>query len=281
VFPFKSWEVQKVDVVIEGKAFTLAKDEKGKWNLTSPVTARASAGKVSSFISSLSQLEAVDFLSPPSSPEELAPYGLKEPKAAITLYEKEERKIGTLRLGKGKGEKEACYATDEAGDTIYRIKPEFMSKDLPAGIDDIREKRLMDVYRYQVAQIEALDAGKGVVLEKKGSIWKLKRPESRDLEEKEVSELLSLASDIEADSFVSQESKDLAAYGLSQPALTVTLKNDKGEDVGTLLISSKGPEGESTTCYAKEAKDTWIGVIKVDTRNKIQEKIASLGKNKG
>jgi hypothetical protein len=281
VFPFKSWEVHTCDLVLGGSAITLAKDESGKWKITAPITARANANKIFSFISSLSQLEALDFITPPSSKDELATYGLKDPSATITLYEKGEKKIGTIRFGKGKGEKEACYAIAEEGDSIYKIKPEFMNKDLPATLDEIREKKLLDFSRYQVARIEATDGGKRVVLEKSKGSWKLTQPESRSVEEKDVNELVTLLSDLEANRFISQGSKDLASFGLDQPGTTITLKNDKGEGMATLLLSSRGPEDDTKTCYAKEAKDTWVGLVKVDSRKKIQERVASLAKNKG
>ncbi len=278
ILPFKSWEIRKLELTQGEDTVTLAKDEQSKWNITSPITARASSSKVTSFLSALSQLEAVRFVTPVPPEEARSAYGVTRPLAKVTLYEKEDKKVGTIRIGQDAKKGTAYYADTEEGDILCEIKSEFVTKELPQGIGDLREKRLLDFYRYQVARIEATDGASKIVAEKKGGTWKLSKPQSRSLEDKDIDSLLTLLTDVEAEHYVAEQPQDLSPYGLDKPSTTITLSNEKNETIGTLLLSSKGPEDRPDACYAKEAKDPWVAVIKVDSRNKIQETLSSLAK---
>lgn len=278
VLPFKSWEIRKIEIALGDEKATLVKDEQSKWKCTSPVAAKANASKVTSFLTALSQLEAKEFISPAPPADSRGPYGLDKPLAAITLYEKEDKKVGTVRLGQGAKAEQAFYADTEGGDVVCEIQPDFIKKDLPKNVGEFRERRFLDFYRYQVARIDVADGDSKVVIEKKGGAWKLLKPHSTALEDKDVDGFLSLLSDLETERFVAEEAHDLARYGLDKPAISVKLANEKGDLLATLAVSSKGPEEVPNTFYAKEAKDLWVGLVKADSKKKIQETLASLAK---
>ena len=285
VFPFKSWNVSRMDLVREGEEARLEKREGGKWWIVSPFEARADSGKVSSFLSALSRLEAVGFIPGGEGGGALADHGLDHPLARITLYEQKTapegeakeaapgyKPLGTIRFGVVGEEGEMAYsAAMEGDDTIYALDGAFFRDEMPKTLDALRSHKVVDVFRYQVASIAYRGPEGTVELDKKGGDWKLRKPESRDVEEKDVNALLSLVVDLEVERFLDDASPDLAALGLAPPARTITLKDEEGELLGTILLSDTGPGEDSL--YVKAGGEAWVGVIPAETGEKLTESL--------
>jgi len=274
VFAFKSWEVEKVELDLEGTSVALEKTDEGKWWIRSPIEARAAAARISPFLSSLSRLEGQEFIPAPEEGNGLAAYGLDAPIARITLLSKGEKSgesaaepqtasLGTLLLGRSAGEEGLFYAMRQGADTVARVGKEFFDQELPRSLDDLRDRKLLDFYRYQVEGIEAEGAPGRVVLARRAGTWRLEKPEDRGLEEKEVDDLLGRLTDLEVVRFVGPggEGADQRAAGLTPPDMKITLKGEKGVVLGTLLVSGKGPEGDPGRVYAAREGENWVGLI--------------------
>ena len=133
---------------------------------------------------------------------------------------------------------------------------------------------MLRFYRYQVASIEYQGPKGKVVLEKKAGSWKLKKPKSRDIDDDSVDALLTALGDIEVERFIDTPPSDLASVGLQPPEGRIVLKKEDGEELGTMLISGKGPKGEKDLFYAKNKKEAWIGLISKEKKQKLVDKLA-------
>ena len=69
------------------------------WALVSPRSAKAKSYKVNSFVSGLSGLKAVKFAGDKQKVD-LGAFGLDKPTRTITLYGRDDRELGALRIGK-------------------------------------------------------------------------------------------------------------------------------------------------------------------------------------
>jgi hypothetical protein len=103
---FDSKQVFKIKSASDQSLIVLEKEEKDQeskkvevWSLVSPRSARAKSYKVNSFLSGLSGLKAVKFAGDRQKTD-LAAFGLDKPTRTITLYDREDRELGVLKIGK-------------------------------------------------------------------------------------------------------------------------------------------------------------------------------------
>jgi Domain of unknown function (DUF4340) len=286
VMPFKTWEVKKAELNWQGQKVTLEKEEGQKWRITAPLEARADDGRMSGFLSVLSRLEAEGFLEKPKQTEGLAEYGLTDPLARVALYREKKGAVeeegqeeglpllGVLLLGKGKEDGHAYYATVEGEDVLCRVSRTFYEKDFPGSVDALRSRKVLDVSRYSVTGIESKGPQGTVLLERKETVWKLEKPRSAVLDGKQVNEVLTDIIDLEVDRFVEGASQDLPGWGLEPAGNEVLLKNEKGEELGAVLFSDKGPEGLAGKVYVKARGEPWVGLIDEAKKKAILDKLA-------
>jgi hypothetical protein len=244
---------------------------------------------MSAFLGALSRLEGESFLEKAKGEEGLARYGLADPLARIALYgekpapaegeqEGEERDyplIGVLLLGKVQEEgEEVYYATLDGEDTVNRVSGEFYVESFPEGLDALRSKKALDFSRYLVDQIDASGPQGPVVLKRKEAVWKVKKPKSGDADEDAVSALLTEVLDLEVDRFVEDLPEDLSTWGLDPAESELSFKKEDGEDLGAVLFSAQGPEGEEGLVYVKQSEEPWVGVIQAAEKEALFDKLA-------
>ena len=281
VIPFKTWDIKKVELVWKGQDVTLEKREGSKWWIEAPIEARADGTKMSAFLSALSRVEGDEFLERPEDEEDLAEYGLADPLARVALYkgkagtveeegEGEEAAyslFGVLLVGKGLGDEAGYYATVEGDETLHRVKGSFYEDDFPASMDTLRSNKVLDVSRFLVAGIDYRGPEGPVLLEREEGVWKLEKPSSGGADEKDVNGLLTEAIDLEVDRFVEEVPQDLAALGLDPAGSEILLTKEGGEELGGVLFSDKGPEGEEGLIYVRSRGESWVGLM-LETRKK-------------
>jgi len=98
VFKIKSASDQSLIVLEKGEEEQESKKVE-VWSLVSPRAAKAKNYKVTSFLSGLSGLKAVKFAGDWQKTD-LAAFGLDKPARTITLYDREDRELGVLKIGK-------------------------------------------------------------------------------------------------------------------------------------------------------------------------------------
>jgi hypothetical protein len=290
VIPLKTWEIKKAVLTWKGQDVTLVKREGGKWWIEDPIEARADGTKMAAFLSALNRLEGEEFLERPEDEEALAEYGLAEPLARVVLYKEkpetdqeegeEEREetgyalFGNLLIGKGKGEEAHYYATAEGDETLYRVKGSFYEDDFPETMNELRSKKVLDVSRFLVAGIEYKGPEGLVVLEREQGVWKVKKPSSAAADEKDVTGLLTEAIGLEVERFVNEAPEDLAAWGLDPASGEIVLTQEGGEELGGVLFSDRGPEGEEGLLYVRSMGEPWVGLMQEAKKKALLDKLA-------
>jgi hypothetical protein len=298
VLPFKTWEIQKAELDWKGQNVILEKRDGSKWWITAPVEARADGTRMSAFLGALSRLEGEAFLEKPQDKEGLAKVGLADPLARVVLYKEKPKvgegegqgagegvgegggeetgpsPVGVLLLGKGKGDGEGYYATLEGGDTLYRVKEAFYEEEFPENVDALRSKKVLDVSRYLVFGID-YDGPEGpVVLERSETDWKVKKPDSGPAEKKDVEALLTKLIDLEVVRYLKEVPDDLAALGLDPSAGRIVLSEEDGKELGALLFSDKGPQGEEGLIYVKARGEPWVGLLQEANKKSVLDALA-------
>jgi hypothetical protein len=292
VMSFKTWKVRKAELEGKGLDVTLEKRDGQKWWIVAPIEARADGTRMSALLGAVNRLEGVEFLEKPAGEEGLAEYGLADPLARVVLYEEKPASseeegegveggedagypvIGALLIGmKGHEGEDAYYATVDGEDTVYRVSGEFYEENFPEGVDALRSKKAIDFSQYLVTEIDARGPEGPVAMKRKEGLWKLQKPSSGDVEKEVVDKLLIEALGLEVDRFVAEVPEDLSAWGLEPAESELAFRNEDGGELGALLLSGQGPEGEEGLVYVKQREESWVGLIQADKKKAIMDKL--------
>ena len=182
--------------------------------------------------------------------------------------------LGVLLLGKKAQEGEdVYYATVDGEDTVYRVSGEFYEKSFPEAVDALRSKKVVDISQYVVTEIVARGPEGPVELKRKEGLWKLKKPRSEDVKKEAVDALITEVLGLEVDRFVEHVPEALSAWGLDPAESEISFKNDDGEELGAVLFSDRGPEGEEGLLYVKQREEPWVGLIQADKKKAVMGKL--------
>ena len=289
VLSFKTWKVRKVELDGKGLDVTLEKRDGQKWWIEAPLEVRADGTKMSVLLGAVNRLEGEEFLEKPEGEAGLAEYGLADPLARVALYEEKPATgeqeaeggeeagyplLGAVRLGmKAQEGENVYYATVDGEDTVYRVSGEFYEASFPESLDTLRSKKAIDFSQYLVTEIDARGPEGPVVMKRKEGLWKLKKPSSGDVEKEVVDKLMVEALGLEVDRFVEEVPEDLSAWGLEPAESELAFRSEDGEELGTLLLSGQGPEGEEGLVYVKQREEPWVGLIRAEKKKAIMDKL--------
>jgi hypothetical protein len=143
---FESKQVFKIKSATDQALIVLQKEEeeqpaeegkpprtKESWTLVSPRSAKAKDFKVNSFLSGLSGLKAVRFVGDKRQAD-LGSFGLDKPTRTITLYDRDDRELGALKIGKSSPE--GTYVIGSARPQVCLVDSKKVER-FPADVKDL------------------------------------------------------------------------------------------------------------------------------------------------
>lgn len=253
--------------------YELAKRD-GRWGVVRPVSAKADAEAVKKVVDKIASLKASEFL--PETPKSLAPFGLDKPALTVEVEMEAEAPAApattqatkpveppkpgakyVLHIGSPSRMGDKLYAKLDGSNEVFTVDKD-LSKDLGPALNDLRDKKVVDIAPDAVTSVElALAEGK-VKLEKKDGAWKMSAPISGPASAENVKKLLDKIAGLKAAEF-----KDDAAaaevYGMASPAGTITLRQAGQDEAITLLVGGRSASGEMT--FVKSAAGKSIAVV--------------------
>ncbi len=129
VLSFNRDNIARIELVYPDSTIICEKDTANSWKITFPDSAKAKSWKISTLLSSLTNLKAKEFL--PGTKRMFARAGLNKPKLLVRLYDKDKHFVEALTIGKKYDDKKT-YVTNHKKEEVYGVA----SKDL----DNIRVK---------------------------------------------------------------------------------------------------------------------------------------------
>jgi len=219
------------------------------WEMLEPREMDASRDEVRGLLGRVSALKAWGFtadLSKPPSDEELAPYGLDEPRARIAVGFGSREPI-VLRVGDPISEKvneEMAYVTLEGEWTVYEAKDDLLN-DYTEEPETFRNEKFVNLHHDQVVRVDVdlkagpKDPAEGQVTITRGVDtwqWADGAPTAGSTPER----VAMRVSGMRAEEFVSDSPESLAIYGLDEPRVRAVLYSEGGEQK-VALIGDEGP----------------------------------------
>ncbi len=290
LFDFDKAKAVQVDIVHEGKTYTLVKGEGDKWVIDRPVKTPADKSKVDSLLSDIRYLRAEEFVE--DAPKNLRAMGLDKPKTTVSVIIEE-------KIEKKKEEKKEAPTTTQAAEppkaeikrTTYTVVfggvsdlkgEKFYCKlgDQPwvvsvtkANYEKVQPK--LDTWRdAKVTQAKVLDAtkidltvaGVRLTLSKKTGTWAMTAPKVGQAEKSAVDDLLNALKDLKASSWV-DDPKDKKAYGLDKPRAEIVLTIKGKPTAERFLVGGDTKSGLLT--YVHQAACPSIAVVKIADAKKL------------
>ena len=226
---------QKITLVRAAKAEGGVADD--EWRIEAPRALAADGAAVREVLS------ALDFLVKKrvvrgAGERDKPQYGLKKPAVSASFT------MGGVKtsfmVGSGEGSGETVYlAVDGRPEELYAVEKELRDS-LDKGLDDLRDKHLVDGSLDDAIGIEVAGAAEPLKLERadKAGPWRIERGGAEMLAaDDQTAGLLADVSGLRAEEFVADGAADsgLAQYGLDAPVHRVSVRRDGGKAVELLI----------------------------------------------
>jgi hypothetical protein len=221
-----------------------AKKSDGKWRLTKPVDDLADEPSINNLLRAIADCEVKSTLD--DVPTDLAPFGLDKPKVEVKVTLKD-RELPAIKVGKNTPVGFSTYIQRADEPKVYLTAAAFASG-TDKQVKDLRDKQILTVDEATVRRIVLHRPESRLALKKTDAAWMLEEPITGAADAGTVRSFLSTMRSLRATDFAAEDASDLAAYGLDQPKLTVTLTGDKEDDQKQLLI---GKENEKQEVFVK------------------------------
>ena len=204
------------------------------WKISKPVIAKANAGTVESFLSSLSNAQATDFLD--DNPTDLKKWGLTNPQAAVQISTPN----GIEELKVGKTVTDGVAAQNSVSNAVF-VLPSSIYDLINRNLSDWRDKDLLSLNTGKVTQMQITARGKTVTLDLSSANWTASNSKlDKTLINNAASDLLVGMQNLQAQNFIDAP-KSMANYGLDHPSLKVQLRSSQWQGVKTLeMVSHNG-----------------------------------------
>src|SRR5262249_27834830 len=147
----------------------LAKNNTGSWEITAPKQYSADAANVSSTLSSLSSLNSERVIEDKAA--DLKPYGLNPPNVEVDITEKD-NKSQKLLLGDDTPAGSAVYAALLGDPRVFTVAS-FTKTSIAKSLNELRDKRLLQVNVDQVSRIELLKKDQAIEFGRTKDTWQI------------------------------------------------------------------------------------------------------------
>jgi uncharacterized protein DUF4340 len=237
ILAFKDEDVTRVEIKPEsGDPLVLTRKDKDAWTVD-PGDHPADPTEVRSYLSSLRATRAVDF--PDDSPADLAKYGLTSPRLAITVATgKDGAGIETLLVGgEGmQGTQKQVYAKRADQPPVYALG-DWSFRTLSKTPGQFRDKTVLGFDSARVAKlVVARKDGASVTLARADGKWTVEGTEGTP-KDSAIASYVDDVRDLRGADIAAEPAKDLHAFGLDQPDLSITLADKDGQPIGTVLAA--------------------------------------------
>jgi hypothetical protein len=237
------------------------------WEILKPLRARGDDQKIADLIAQVTTAQIQQFVADDHG--DLHPFGLAEPRGAITLFTKDDKAGQLLQIGSiPQKERDQVYVRSASRGFVYAL-PKKIEGVLNTRPDDLRDRHLVriDTNILDRITIDAPSKGK-IVLARKNENWTIASHNNASANSGEVRRLIDTLQNEQVTKFVEDVASNLPKYGLDKPELRLTFSSFASENTA----ETKAGEQPFTTItfgkidgdnvYARLADEPFIVAIR-------------------
>jgi Domain of unknown function (DUF4340) len=237
------------------------------WEILKPLRARGDDQKIADLIAQVTTAQIQQFVA--ADQGDLHPFGLAEPRGAITLFSKDDKQGQLLQIGGiSQKEKDQVYVRSASRGFVYAL-PKKIEEVLNTRPDDLRDRHLVRIDTNILDRITIDAPGKGkIVLARKNENWTIASRNNAPANSGEVRRLIDTLQNEQITKFVEDVASNLPKYGLDKPQLKLTFSSFASENTA----ETKAGEQPFTTItfgkidgdniYARLADEPFIVAIR-------------------
>ncbi len=263
-------QVQRLGIGSGDGFLQMARVDKRRWVIQQPLTARASPTAVQEILDGLFLLRVERFVT--DSGADLVTYGLDEPRLRVNVWSGDKEGDTTLLIGKAVPDAaDQVYAKLKSGDAVVTIGTNGIGS-IPLKVEDLRDRRLLDMSSYDVAYFRAQDGERAIAMQKRGEKWDVVEPRQWKADDQRVHDLMVAWAGVKILAFVDNEATNLAPLGLETPARTLTFAA-KGPSADSVArdASLRGGEDEVVVQVSPAKRAPGVALVKVKPDNSLYE----------
>ena len=237
------------------------------WEILKPLRARGDDQKIADLIAQVTTAQIQQFVADDHG--DLHPFGLAEPRGAITLFTKDDKAGQLLQIGGiPQKEKDQVYVRSASRGFVYTL-PKKIEGVLNTRPDDLRDRHLVRIDTNILDRITIDAPGKGkIVLARKNENWTIASYNNAPANSGDVRRLIDSLQNEQVTKFVEDVASNLPKYGLDKPQLRLTFSSFASENTA----ETKAGEQPFTTItfgkidgdnvYARLADEPFIVAIR-------------------
>jgi len=221
---FDSKDVTALDLKYPGREVALERGAGGGWRIVKPLEAKADPATVKTLIDAIAACQIKETLE--EKPADLAPFGLKDPRAVVTVTVKG-KTLPSIELGKKTPVGYSDYVRVSDKPAVLLVNDSF-SSDVIKTVNDFRDRELMSFKVDQVQQF-TIDrpGGEQLELARDGDNWRIVKPSRYPADSTIVQSALGALAELRVADFIVDKPDNLAEYGLDKPRFTITVYTGK------------------------------------------------------
>ncbi len=222
------------------KIILVKEKEKDRWMMTAPMESEVDAGEVESFIASALDAEINRKLGTKAElKDSLGNFGLDEPKLTVVLGAGD--KSEALVFGNIVASGEEAYAMRKGDDQVF-LADAVVMEDLDKDTTTLRDKTLVAFSPEDIVSLSISRSGATVTVKRQADdSWLITEPMKFSADPDQITDILDFVTGETAIGFA-PEGAGPAEYGLSAPAITLTLV-DKDGATSRLFIGKRAADG--------------------------------------
>jgi len=270
VLGFEKNDVQSFELKNQSGRFAISKSG-SDWKIDKPINFGADKTKVDQILNGIDSGRAKEFVD--EDPQNLASYGLSNPRIQIDLLLGENKAKKSLLVGKKKDDK--YYAKDDSRRPVFLVDSSFVSK-FEVTLFDLRNKNVAEFSTSYVDSFRLVYVDSMIVCAKDtAGDWQVIEPEPRKAKSWMVSGITSAVSNLKVEEFVDDNPVSLKKYGLDKPTVVAKFFKD-GELLRELLVGKEKDEH----VYVKTGDLQAVYLTKKDVLEKLTPKLDDLAEKK-
>ncbi|HUJ31174.1 MAG TPA: DUF4340 domain-containing protein [Candidatus Acidoferrum sp.] len=242
----------------------------GDWTITQPLETGADQSSVSGIVDGLADARISQ--TEPGSPDRLKAYGLQPGHVSLEFQLKNGTKH-TVLMGDKDFTGVSVYSVIDGGKSVALLPLSlYTSADKP--LDDLRDRSVLHIEAGRIASFELKNpSGELDAAKQKGDDqnWEFTKPAGAAADGSNVVALLTAVGTGKLTAIVSENADNLSKYGLSNPAITLSTVDDKGQK-STLLVGKK----QGDVYLARDASRSMVFTISEDLYKKLTQNFSDL-----
>jgi Domain of unknown function (DUF4340) len=227
IFTLKDTDLSKIEIKKKGaEEVALAKNDAGKWQVTSPTQLNADQDAVSSMVSTLSSLNSERVVEDKAS--DLKQYGLSEPAIEVDIASKD-GKSQKLLIGDDTPAGNAVFATTAGDPRVFTIAS-YTKTSIDKSPSDLRDKRLLTADFDKISQVELAAKKQSIEFGRNKDAWQILKPRPLRADNFTVEDLVRRLKDAKMDLSATNadEKKAVSAFSSGAPVATAKVTDAAG-----------------------------------------------------